>query len=94
MNKAKRLVVPTFYLISIMLIVGSVFLLIRGISNYFNEPINYDYAVNGLFEDVTPVQATKSLIIRPYLSENVSIGKYFYDFEGEKEKQEIQVLIM
>jgi len=91
MEKAKRLVVPTVYTISLLLIIGSIFLLVSGISSYFKEIPDYDYAVKNVFNDnnkVLPVQTTKSLIIKPYLSENVSIGKYFYDFEGEREGQE------
>ena len=88
MNKTKRLVIPTIYAVSILLIIGSIFMLVRGINNYFIEPVNYDYSVKHVFENTIPVQATKNLIIRPYLSENVSIGKYFYDFEGEKDSQE------
>ena len=91
MGKAKKLVVPTIYTISLLLIIGSIFLLVSGISSYFKEIPDYDYAVKNVFNDnnkVLPVQTTKSLIIKPYLSENVSIGKYFYDFEGEREGQE------
>lgn len=91
MEKAKRLVVPTIYTISLLLIIGSIFLLVSGISSYFKKIPDYDYAVKNVFNDnnkVLPVQTTKSLIIKPYLSENVSIGKYFYDFEGEREGQE------
>ncbi len=88
MNKAKRLVVPTVYAISLLLIIGSVFILVRGVSNYFKEPIDYNYSVKNVLERTIPVQATKNLIIKPYLSENVNIGKYFYDYEGERESQE------
>ncbi len=88
MNKTKRLVIPTIYTISLLLIIGSIFLLVRGISNYLKEPINYDHSVRNVFEDTIPVQTNKNLIIKPYLSENVNIGKYFYDYEGEKASQE------
>ena len=88
MNKAKRIIVPVVYTISLLLIVGSVFMLLKGISNYLEEPINYDHSVRNVFQNTVPVQATKNLIIRPYLSEEVSIGKYFYDYEGEKTDQE------
>ena len=88
MNKAKRIIVPVVYTISLLLIVGSIFMLLRGISNYLEEPINYDHSVRNVFQNTVPVQATKNLIIRPYLSEEVSIGKYFYDYEGEKTDQE------
>ena len=89
--KIKRFVVPTIYTISLLLIIGSIFILVSGISSYFKEIPDYDYAVKNVFNDnnkVLPVQTSKNLIIKPYLSENVNIGKYFYDFEGEREGQE------
>lgn len=91
MEKAKRLVVPTIYTISLLLIIGSIFLLVSGISSYFKEVPDYDYTIKNVFDNntkVLPVQTNKSLIIKPYLSENVNIGKYFYDYEGEREGQE------
>ena len=90
MGKAKRLVIPTIYTISLVMIIGSIFLLVLGISSYFKETIDYDYAIKNVFDDnrIIPVQTSKNLIIKPYLSENVSIGKYFYDYEGEREGQE------
>ena len=90
MNKVKRLVVPTVYTISLLLIVGSIFLLVSGISRYLKVLPDYDYSIKNVFKDnkILPVQASKSLIIKPYLSENVNIGKYFYDYEGEREGQE------
>ena len=90
MGKTKKFVVPTIYTISLLLIIGSIFLLVSGISNYFKEVPDYDYTIRNVFENnkVLPVQTTKNLIIRPYLSESVNIGKYFYDYEGEREGQE------
>ena len=90
MEKTKRFVVPTIYTISLLLIIGSIFFLVLGINSYFKEVPDYDYTVKNIFDSnkVLPVQTNRSLIIRPYLSENVNIGKYFYDYEGEKEGQE------
>lgn len=84
----RKILVPSIYVISILLIIGSVFLIITSVNNYLKESIDYDYSVRSVFENSIPVNTTNKLIIKPYLSENVSIGKYFYDYEGEKTEQE------
>ncbi len=88
MNKVKNLIIPSIYVFSVIAIIGSVFLLVKGISNYLSENIDYNYSVNDVFDTTIPVVAKTQLIIKPYLSENVNIGKYFYDYEGEKSEQE------
>ncbi len=87
MNK-RKLIVPSIYIVSILLIIGSVVLLVSGINNYLKESVDYDYSIKNVFENTLPVVNTNKLIVKPYLSENVSIGKYFYDYEGEKDEQE------
>lgn len=46
---------------------------------------------NGQTSTQTPGSSTTSddkAIIRPYKAENVTVGRYFYDFEGEPKNQE------
>lgn len=84
----RKLIVPSIYVLSILLIIGSIFLLVSSVSNYLRESVDYNYSINNVFEDTIPVVGSNTLIIKPYLSEEVSIGKYFYDFEGEQTEQE------
>ncbi len=88
MSKAKKLIVPSIYVLSLVLIIGSIFLLVSSVSKYLSEPTDYDYGIRGVFEEITPVVNETTLIIRPYLSESVNIGKYFYDYQGEESEQE------
>lgn len=88
MNNFKKIIIPSIYATALVIIIGSVFFLVKGISNYLSEPIDYNYSIKNVFESVIPVVNTKELIVKPYLSEEVSIGKYYYDFEGEKTEQE------
>lgn len=83
----KKFVVPVIYLTAVMLIVFSVFLLTAGINKYLTVTKDYDYSTPIYFDNSVPVVKMQKQIVRPYISENVKIGKYFYDFESDEEKQ-------
>lgn len=85
----KKWVIPGAYVLVLGTILICVTLLVNGINNYFKGNINYDYGIYGVFEDLKPVveEVNKSIIIKPYISDSVTIGKYFYDYEADKEEQ-------
>ncbi|MEG2457622.1 MAG: M23 family metallopeptidase [Bacilli bacterium] len=88
-SNVKKMLVPTIYLTSITLIIGSIVLLITGVNKYLTVPSEYDYTYRGIFNNETiPVMNEATAIVKPYLSENVKIGKYFYDYEGDIKEQE------
>lgn len=89
----KKLVIPTLYLISVALVIGSIFIVVNSVNKYLTVPEDYDYVLDKTFsEDTIPVVSTKNSIIRPYLSEQVKIGRYFYDFESASENQEQSII--
>lgn len=88
MGKIKKIIIPSIYAVSVLVIIGSIFLLVKGVDNYLKKSIDYNYSIKNVLEDTVPVVGKTQLIIKPYLSESVSIGKYFYDYEGEKSEQE------
>lgn len=104
MNKfnAKKLVIPSVYLAAVIAVIACILLTIVSINKYFTEQKDFNYAVNGLIDDdIVPVQGDENkdnqtqnnnsdekVIIRPYKAEGVSVGRYFYDFEGEASNQE------
>ncbi len=80
-----------FGIFGIMLL--SVLLVINGVKNYVKdiEPVNY--TIDDIFSDITPVVKTQTdNIIKPYLSDSVSVGKYFYDYQSDKTKQEDSII--
>lgn len=86
----KKLVIPTIYLISVALVIGSIILVIMGVNRYMTVPTEYEYVIDKSFDnDTTPVVNTETdlSIIKPYLSEDVKVGRYFYDFESDQEDQ-------
>ncbi len=92
MKKFSKLLLPTIYLGVIGVMVVSVTLVLAGIQSYLNEYPVYQYTLDGVFDEyVVPVSALEKnnpeKIIKPYVDEKVKVGKYFYDFESEPNKQ-------
>lgn len=101
----KKLIVPGIYFVSVMAVIGCITLTIAGINKYLEEKKDFKYSVNGLIDkknsDIQPVQGdenkiennTSEIIIRPYKSDSVSVGRYFYDFEGDAKNQENSIIL-
>lgn len=99
----KKLFVPGVYLVAVVSVIACIVLTITSINKYLSEKRDFTYSVNGLIdEDSVPVQgeenkdnenpSTSDKIIRPYKSEGVTIGRYFYDFEAEAKNQENAII--
>ena len=92
MIKAKKMIIPLIYISAVILIVASILLVISSINKYLTIPKDYNYAVDTKFENVVPVVETQTTIINPYLSDDVKVGKYFYDFEADEERQQNSII--
>lgn len=99
----KKLFVPGVYLVAVISVIACIVLTITSINKYLSEKRDFTYTVNGLIDEGSvPVQGdadskndnsqTSDKIIRPYKSEAVTIGRYFYDFEGEAKNQENAII--
>ena len=86
MGKYYKFLLPTFYVGIVAVMVVSVLLVVTGIKNYVNESNNMKYTIDSVFEDkVEPVNKTSSnTIVKPYVSENVKVGRTFYDYNAEE----------
>lgn len=86
-RRLKGYVLPTVYVLILMLVFGAVSL----VSALLNTNPNYLYSIGILNKDARPVvEVPGNLsdgIIKPYTSEAVSIDKYFYDTNDTEEKQ-------
>lgn len=93
MEKYIKYVIPTMYIGIIGVMIMCFCLIIAGIKNYALEKENINYTIDNVFEDVIPVVKTQSdEIIKPYLSDNVIIGKSYYDFESNETSQEESII--
>ena len=93
-TKYKKMLLGTGYLLSLTTIALCITMLLGGIKNYLKTNPDIDYGVYGVFEKVTPVveDVKPNMIMKPYLADTVTIGKYFYDYEGDKEEQENSIV--
>ena len=85
-RKLKGYVLPTLYVIVLIVIFGAVSL----VSSLLQVNPNYLYSVDVMKDISTPVVETveDANIVRPYTSADVRIGTYFYDVDDEAEKQQ------
>lgn len=104
MSKKENAFLISIYFVSFSLIIGTIVFIFKGLNKFDNindenlevvvEELNNDdnikHAINQNEDDLVPVinDNISTLVIRPYLSENVTIGKYFYNYEGTSEEQE------
>ena len=94
MNKALKVLLPTFYIGIIGVMVLIVSLTISGIKSYLREEVKYDFAIDNMFEsDTIPVSKTGSdFIVKPYISEDVKISKNYYDYKSDNINQENSII--
>ena len=84
--KLKPFVLPSIYLAFVALFVMGVFLTTTKQSGNPEEDIKY--VSESIVEEETPVINTEVKMIRPYTNENVTVGKYFYDYQADNARQE------
>ena len=97
MGKVSKFLLPTIYIGIIGVMVMSVVLVLSGIQSFLNESPLYQYTLDGVFsENIVPVvkeQNNVENVIRPYLSDKVKVGRYFYDYESDNTKQEQSLIL-
>lgn len=86
-RKLRGYVLPTLYVIILMLVFGAVSL----VSSMMKSNPDYLYSIGIINQDTMTVVSEPNdvpIIARPYTSEGVSVGKYFYDVNATEDKQE------
>lgn len=90
--RLKKQVVYTLYGLGFVLLCGSLFL-IDGLTpnNKFNG-VDDDYVNETIFETEIPVVNTSDTIIKPFVGENITVVKNYYDYKGEAPDQQNSLL--
>lgn len=87
-RKLRGYVLPTVYVLLLILIFGTVSV----ITTLMKNNPDYLYSIGILKNISAPVVNTDGSatdgILKPFVGDNVSIDKYFYDLEGDAKKQE------
>lgn len=95
MKNKKTIIIVSIYIFIVAVMVVSTLFVIDGIKKYVNDNDELDYVVDDVFDgDIIPVvKNNDNMIIKPYLSDNVSIGKYYYDYNADESKQENSLIL-
>lgn len=95
MKTYTKLFIPFIYVGVIAFMVMITMVVVNGVSSYLKENVDYKFTLDNVFEDdIVPVIKTESdSIVRPYIDSNVKVGKYFYDYESNNEKQEQSLIL-
>ena len=90
--KLKSFVMPSLYLVAVFTLVLSIFFVTKNLEKE-EQPENLEYVSEEIIpqEDI-PVVNVESTIIRPYSDTSVKVAKYFYDYQGDQEKQKNSII--
>ena len=90
--RLKKTVVYTLYGLGFVLLCGSLFLIDGLTSNSSFNGIDGDYVNETIFETEIPVVNTSDTIIKPFVGENITVVKNYYDYKGEAADQQNSLL--
>ena len=90
-RKLRPYVLPTFLVIGIVSIMLGVAMLQKTLIPE-QEELPTSYVTNTIFEEEQPVIHETTKILNPYLDENVTIGKNYYDYKADSKTQENSII--
>ena len=100
-RKLKPFVVPTVYILSIAMLITSVYFAQRVLDGFLfksEDAVSVEETEEVLNEEDTnieesiPVVNTEPQIIRPYTNDAVKVVKGFYDYKGDNSSQEASII--
>ena len=92
--KLRPYVFPILYMVVVLVLLGAV---------YYNSLINNSYKTNDktdltyvtnleLYDDSITVSKKEEIMVKPFISESVTIGKNYYNYQDDKNKQENSIV--
>ena len=90
-RKLRPYVLPTFLVIGIVSMMLGVAMLQKTLIPE-QEELPTSYVTNTIFEEEQPVINETTKILNPYLDENVTIGKNYYDYKADSKTQENSII--
>ena len=92
--KLRPYVFPTIYMTIVLVLLGVVYY--KGLINNSYKDKQKDelnYVVNiDLYDDAIQVSKKEEIMVKPYISDQVTIGKYYYNHQESNEKQENSII--
>ena len=90
--KLKKFVMPTVYILLVLVFVLTNFVAFSNKKTNDLKPEEIQYVSNVILSNDVPVMSTSKVIIKPYNDESVKIGKYYYEYNDDKDSQQNSIL--
>ena len=90
--KLKKFVMPTIYTILVLVFVLTSVIAFIPSNKNSNSVEKIQYVSNSVLSNDVPVMSTAKVFITPYNNESVKVGKYYYDYSGDKDSQQNSIL--
>lgn len=96
-RRVKKSVIYTMYVIAILLILGSIYLMEMNSKESFKEEETPNtYVSKSIFDEtldvIAPIVNTEEKLIKPFTNEKVEISKNFYSYDDESANQENAII--
>ena len=85
--RPKRVVISCLYVILFATVATGAFLISKSMKKEVVEE-NYTYVSNIIVDNQMPVMNETTKMIKPYINEQVTVGKTYYDYKAESKSQE------
>ena len=85
----KPFVLPVVYMTIVIALVLSVYLINKPNAKLEEE---LTYVSGAILDEYVPVISTDTVILRPYTSENITIGKNYYDYKAKEDEQKNSII--
>lgn len=96
-RRKKDVIIPVIYGICVLTLVVSMYFAGVIANKYlFNKSGDLQYVDGEITENLdrdVPVVSTPSIIVRPYLNNDVKLAKSFYDYKADSESQENSIIL-
>lgn len=91
--KLRSYVIPSVSAIA-LIVVALISIVNMNATNKYDENLkNIDYVTNTILDnEIAVINDTSTKMINPYTDQNVTIGKYFYNYKGEANQQEKSII--
>lgn len=85
--RPKKAVISCLYVILFATVATGAFLISKSMKKEVVED-NYTYVSNIIIDNQMPVMNETTKMIKPYINEQVTVGKTYYDYKAESKSQE------
>lgn len=90
--KLKPFVFPILYITLIFTVVLGLYFTSNLMKEETNESFDLNYVSSIVLGNVIPVISSDTIISNPYLVENVTIGRYYYNLEDDIDRQKESII--